>query len=450
MQEITRDSAWWTAQPLWKRSFSIASTMIAVIVGMLVEAHFSSHGHVQYAANTLLTISLITREALRVLENNLTFTKLVNRQYDDRFGVEGAKIGTTLNVRKPPRYLGRVGQAIQIENATETSVPVTLNTQRGVDIQFSSQDLALSIDDFSDRFIKPAIASIANAIDNDGLSQYTAIWNAVGTPGTTPNTLLTYLNAGVLLNNNATPLDGERYLVISAQMQATIVDALKGLFQASSQIAEQYRKGEMGLSIGFEWYMDQNVNTFTTGAQGGVPKVSNAGQTGSTLATQGWTASANPRLGVGDIFTIAGVNMVNPQNRNSVAALQQFVVTAAFSSAADGTGNISISPPITPAGAFQTVDSSPAGGAVITVLGAASTQSPQGLAFHKDWLTLACADLPLPGGVDMAARVADRQLGMSIRLVRAYNISTDQFPCRLDILYGWAPLRPETACRVCG
>lgn len=328
-------------------------------------------------------------------------------------------------------------------------MPVTLNTQRGVDIQFSSQDLALSIDDFSDRFIKPAIASIANAIDNDGLSQFTAVWNAVGTPGSVPNTLLTYLNAGVLLNNNAAPLDGERYLVLSAQMQATIVNALTTLFQASQQIAEQYRKGEMGLAIGFDWYMDQNVNTFTTGAQGGVPLVNGANQTGSSLLTRAWTASAASRLGVGDIFTISGVNMVNPQSRQSTAALQQFVVTAAFSSAADGTGTISISPPITPSGAFQTVDASPSNGATITVLGAASTQSPQGLAFHKDWLTLACADLPLPGGVDMAARVSDRQLGMSIRLVRAYNISTDQFPCRLDILYGWAPLRPETAVRVC-
>jgi hypothetical protein len=399
-------------------------------------------------ANQLLTISLITREALRVLENNLTFTKLVNRQYDDRFGVEGAKIGTTLNVRKPPRYIGRVGQAINIENATETSIPVALNTQRGVDIQFSSQDLALSIDDFSDRFIKPAIAAIANAIDADGMAQFTAVYNQVGTPGTVPNALLTYLNAGVKLNQNATPLDGERYLTISPQMQATIVDALKGLFQASEAISEQYRKGEMGETIGFEWYMDQNVSTFTVGPQGGSPTVNAANQTGSSLVTNGWTSAVGARLVIGDIFTIANVNAVNPQSRQSVGALQQFVVTAPVASDAGGNATISISPPITPSGAFQTTDSSPAASAAITVVGTANQQSPQGLAFHKDWLTLACADLPLPGGVDMAARVADRQLGMSIRLVRAYNITTDQFPCRLDILYGWAALRVETACRV--
>ena len=362
--------------------------------------------------------------------------------------MEGAKIGTTLNVRKPPRYLGRVGQAIAIENATETSVPVVLNTQRGVDIQFSSQDLALSIDDFSDRFIKPAIASIANAIDADGMAQFTSVYQNVGTPGTVPNALLTYLNAGVKLSNSAAPLDGERYVVVSPQMQATLVDALKGLFQAASAIAEQYRKGEMGETAGFDFFMDQNVNTFTTGPQGGSPQVNGSNQTGSSLLTKGWTAAAASRLVVGDTFTIATTNQVNPQSRQSTGQLQQFVVTANFSSAADGTGTISISPPITPSGAFQTTDSTPADGSTITVSGAASTQTPQGLAFHRDWVTLACADLPLPGGVDMAARVADRQLGMSIRLVRAYNITTDQFPCRLDILYGWAPLRPELACRV--
>jgi hypothetical protein len=444
--DITRNKAWWAAQPLWKRVLTLSAAFMAMLAVSLIERHFVSGGVLH--ANTLLTISLITREALRVLENNLTFTKLVNRQYDDRFGIEGAKIGTTLNVRKPPRYLGRVGQAIAIENAVETSVPVVLNTQRGVDIQFSSQDLALSIDDFSDRFIKPAIASIANAIDADGLSQFTSVYQNVGVPGTVPNALLTYLNAGVKLSNSAAPLDGERYVVVSPQMQATLVDALKGLFQAASAIADQYRKGEMGETAGFQFFMDQNVSTFTVGPQGGAPLVNGANQTGAVLATKGWTAAAAARLVIGDTFTIAGVNQVNPQSRQSVGALQQFVATANFASAADGTGNVNISPAIVTAGAFQTVDASPADAAVITVTGAANTQSPQGLAFHRDWITLACADLPLPGGVDMAARVADKQLGMSIRLVRAYNITTDQFPCRLDILYGWAPLRTELACRV--
>jgi hypothetical protein len=398
--------------------------------------------------NTLLTISMITREALRVLVNNLTFTKRVNRQYSSKYAVEGAKIGTVLNVRKPPRYIGRTGAAIGIEDATETQVPVSLTTQFGVDISFSSQELTLSIDDFSDRFIKPAVAAIANKIDFDGLQLYRTVANAVGTPGTVPNALLTYLDAGVLLDNNATPMDGERSLVLNPRMQGTIVDALKGLFQSSTQIKQQYEKGQMGTSVGFDWYMDQNVAVHQVGPLGGAPAVNGAGQTGSNLVTNAWTAAAALRLRAGDVFTIAGVFGVNPQNRQTTGQLQQFVVTANVSSDGAGNATIPIFPAIVTSGAFQTVTASPAGGALLTVLGAANTNTPQGLAFHKDAFTFVSADLQMPRGVDMAARVSDPQTGISIRMVRAYNISTDQFPCRLDVLYGWKELYPENACRI--
>ena len=399
-------------------------------------------------ANAFLTISMITREALRVLENNLTFTKGVNRQYDSRFGVEGAKIGTVLNVRKPPRYVGRTGSAISIEDAVETQVAVTLDTQFGVDISFTSEDLALKIDDFSERFINPAVATIANKIDHSGLALYKDIYQSVGTPGTTPNALLTYLQAGVKLDDSAAPMDGQRSVCITPLMQATMVDALKGLFQQSSAIASQYRKGQMGTAAGFDWFMDQNVNSHTVGPLGGTPLVNGASQTGASLITDGWTAAAAARLKQGDIFTIAGVNSVNPQSRQDTGVLQQFVCTADKSS--DGSGNLTatISPSIVTSGYGQTVTGSPADNAAITVVGAASTVTPQGLAAHKDAFTLAMADLPLPKGTDMAARVSDDQLGMSIRMIRDYDITTDKFPCRLDVLFGWATLRPELACRV--
>jgi hypothetical protein len=397
-------------------------------------------------SNALLTISMITREALRVLENNLTFTKQVNRSYDDKFGVEGAKIGTTLNVRKPPRYIGRTGQALSIESAVETQVPVTLNTQFGVDLQFSSQDLALNIDDFSNRFIRPAIAAVANKIDADGLALYNQVYQSVGTPGTVPNALLTYLQGNVKLDESAAPLDGQRSLVITPMMQATIVDALKGLFQQSTAIAAQYAQGQMGKAIGLDWFMDQNCATHTVGTYAGTPLVNGASQTGSTLISDGWTSGA-VSLKKGDVFTVAGVYAVNPQSRQSTASLQQFVVTADIS---DTTGAITIpiSPSIVTSGASQTVSGSPADNAAITMVGATGAISPQGLMFHKDAFTLVSADLPLPGGVDMAARVSDKQLGFSIRMIRQYDINTDQWPCRLDILYGWACLRPELATRV--
>jgi hypothetical protein len=400
-------------------------------------------------SNTLLTISMITREALMVLENSLTFTKQVRRDYDDSFGKSGAKIGATLNVRKPPRYLGRTGAAISIEDATETSIPVSLTTQRGVDISFSSQDLALSIDDFRERFIVPAIASVANAIDYDGLQLYKSVPNIVGTRGTVPNALTTYLNAGVALTNNAAPRDKRRAAVLNPTMEATLVDALKGLFHANNQLEGQYETGKMGTTAGFGFYMDQNCPVHTVGQQGGTPLINGASQTGSTgLVTDGWTASAANRLKKGDVFTIAGVNGVNPQSRQTTGSLQQFVVTADTSSDGSGNATIPVYPVMVASGAFQNVTALPADNAAITVVGTSAQVAGEGLAFHKDAFVLATADLPLPGGVDMAARVSDKQLGMSMRMIRQYSISTDTWPCRLDILYGWAGLYPEWACRI--
>jgi len=419
---------------------------VAIAIGIYyVLGGFQPHvGGVLFADNTLLTISMITREALRILENNLAFTKRVNRQYDDKFAIEGAKIGYVVNARKPVRYVVSTGQALQLQDATETQVPVSLTTQDHVDFQFSSADLKLSIDDFGDRFIQPAVAALANKIDWNGLQLYKQIYNAVGTAGVTPVQLLTYLMAGVALDNNAAPQDEMRHLVITPKMQAYIVDALKGLFQQATAISQQYAKGQMGTAAGFQWAMDQNCPTHVSGTFTTAGAVGAAGQTGSALATTGWSAGA---LKAGDVFTIAGVFGVNPQNRTSTGDLQVFTVTAGASDTA-GAMTIPIAPAIVTSGAFQTVSASPAGGAPITMLGASGSSSPQGMAFHRDAFTLVTADLPVPKGTDMASRVSDKQLGISLRIVRDYDITTDQFPCRIDVLYGWATLRPELACRV--
>jgi hypothetical protein len=399
-------------------------------------------------ANTLLTISMITRESARVLVNNLGFAKKVNREYDDQFAVKGAKIGNTLNIRKPPRYIGRTGDALAIEDATETSVPLVLTTKFGVDLAFSVTDLVLSIDDFSKRFINPAVAKIANKIDFDGTLLYQTVYNTIGTPGAVPNQALTYLQVNQRLSEEACPFES-RNICITPAMNATIVDALKGLFQASDKIREQYNKGMMGEGLGYEgWYLDQNLRTHTVGPLGGSPVVNGAGQTGSNLVTNGWTAAASNRLKKGDVFTVAGVNAVNPQNQQDTGVLRQFVVTADVNSDGAGNATIPISPAITVAGPFATVTSSPANAAAISVLGAAGTKSPQGLAFHADAFTLGMADLLLPRGVHGADRVSDKQLGVSVRLVEAYDINQDRLPCRTDVLYGFAPVYPELACRL--
>jgi hypothetical protein len=388
---------------------------------------------------------MITREALLVLENELTFTKRVNRQFDKSFGIDGAKIGDTLNVRKPPRYIVRQGQMMEPQDMTETQVPVKLDTQIGVDLQFSSSDLKLKIDDFSKRFLSPAISQIANDIDRRGMGLYNQIYNAVGSPGVTPTDAMTYLQAGVLLSNSAAPT-ANRSMVVTPLMEATIVNALKTLFHQASAIASQYEKGQMGTALGWDWYMDQNAPTHIVGTYAGVPLVFGANQVGSSVITNGWTGGAST-LNKGDIFTMAGVYMVNPLSRQSTGQLQQFVVTDNVTEVT-GSMTIAFQPPIVLSGQFQTVTAAPASGAPITVLGASGTVSPQGLGFTQDAFTLVTADLPVPNNQEMAGRASDDQLGISIRMIRSYSISNDQYPCRLDVLLGWAVLRPELAVRV--
>src|SRR5271170_2131357 len=258
---------------------------------------------------------MITREALRVLVNNLVFADHVERQYDDYYAKAGAKIGNVLNIRKPPRFVRTDGQGLQLQDVTETSVPVTLTTQGQRAFTFSSQDLELSIDDFSKRFVKPAVASLANQVDFDVLQRYIDVYQFVGTPGTTPNALLTYLQAQQALNNSAAPDDDERYFIINPAAQATIVDALKGLFQSSERISEQYTRGKMGTTAGAEWFMDQNVGVQTLGTAplAATPTMLTTGspQTGATISTVAWATSGTVLQG--DIFTIAGVYSVNPQ-----------------------------------------------------------------------------------------------------------------------------------------
>ncbi len=402
-------------------------------------------------ANTYQVNTAVSLEALRLYINSLKVARCVNRQFDDAFGVSGAKIGNTYNARKPVRYLGNTGQAIAIENFTETTVPIVLTTQFNVAVQFPTADMLLNVDEFGDRVLKPAVAKIANKVDADVVgTTYQAIYNNVGTPGTDPTALSTYLAAGVKLKNQAAPMDGDWHIIIGPQAEASYVgnSASLTLFNPSKEISEQYREGVAADQLGFRWYMDQNMPVFTTGAQGGVPLVDGAGQTGSSLATKGWTALTTV-LGYGDTFTLAAVATLNPESLQSMSTLQQFAVQdQTVTSDAGGKATITISPAIVVSGAYATVTGSPADGAAITVAGAASTNSTQGLAMHRDALTLVMANLPVPGGVDIGAVAADSELGISMRVIRDYTVLTDQLPMRVDVLYGASPLRPEWGCRV--
>jgi hypothetical protein len=412
-------------------------------------------------ANNLLTISMITNEALMVLENELTFSGQVDRNYDDQFAVTGAKIGATLNVRRPGRFVGTSGPALNVEDFNETSVPVTLSTQFHVDTQFTSQDLALSLDMFSDRILKPAVAAIANKVDFDGLTMAknnTA--NIVGTAGTPPTGLITYLTAGAYLDSEGAPRDGRRSCVIEPFTSATIVDSLKGLFVPSDVIGKQYQKGMMGRdSAGVNWYMDQNVVAQTFGSYA-TATLACATTTATGFLTSGWASTstialtattATAGLKQGDVIQIDGVYAVNPQNRQAYGSnkLRNFVVTSNVTVATSGTTSVTVSPAVITAGQFQNVSIPTASAtAAVTPFNKTGTVSPQNIVMHKNAFCLATADLELPDGVHFAGRASDKELGLSLRVVRQYTINNDSIPTRVDVLYGWAPLYPELACRV--
>jgi len=412
-------------------------------------------------ANTLLTISKITNEALMVLENELTFTSEVNREYDDQFSISGAKIGATVNVRKPARFIGTTGPNLSVEDFNETSIPVTLNTQFHVDTQFSTADLALSLDLFSDRVIKPGVATIANRIDRDGLVlAKNNVANIVGTAGVPPTSLLTYLTGQAYLDSEGAPRDGRRACIVEPFTSATIVDSLKGLFMPSQKISDQYEKGMMGTdSAGMRWRMDQNVVSQTFGSYATATLATNTATFTGSL-TSGWASSSTITISAttaaapiqqGDVITIANVYAVNPQNRQPYGTnrLRNFVVTSAVTIASGGSASVTVSPAIITAGQFQNVFvSATSSSAVVTPFNNTGTVSPQNIILHRNCETLACADLELPAGVVFAGRASDRELGLSIRVVRQYTINNDSIPCRLDVLYGWAMLYPELGCRV--
>ena len=421
-------------------------------------------------ANTLLTISKITNEALMVLENELTFSSEVDRNYDDQFAVVGAKIGATVNVRRPGRFIGTTGPALNVEDLNETSVPVTLGTQFHVDTQFTTQDLALSLDMFSDRILKPAVAAIANKIDFDGTT--TAALNTaniVGTAGTPPTGLYTYLSAQAYLDSEGAPRDGRRSCIVEPFTSATIVDSLKGLFVPTAEISSQYTKGLMGRdSGGMNWKLDQNIVSQTFGNfSSSTVTASVATTTATGFLTSGWASSstitltaANTgtiNLNAGDTFTIAGVYAVNPQNRQAYGTnkLRSFVVKSAVSVASGSSVSVTVSPAVIYGGQFQNVSiPSPSATAAVTFFASQynasgnGVVSPQNIVMHRNAFTLAMADLELPEGVHFAGRASDKEIGLSMRVVRQYTINNDSIPTRVDVLYGWAPLYPELACRV--
>jgi len=402
-------------------------------------------------SNSLLTIDMITRKALEILENNLVLTRTVNRQYDDSFAVEGAKIGSTLRIRLPDRALVTDGAALQVQDDNEQFTTLSVSSQKHIGVNFTSAELTLQLDDFAERVLKPRISQLASSIDADVANSFKSIYNSVGTPGTTPATSLVLLQAQQKLNESAAVMS-PRYATVNPAANAALVEGMKGLFNPTDTISRQFKNGLMGTGVlGYEEIsMSQSIKQFSTGTFSRTASTT----VGTTVSAQGATTivlsqgSATTTLKVGDVFTIGSVFAVNPQTRESTGSLQQFVVTEDTAGVA-GTFTVKVSPAIyTASHALATVDSFPQSGATVTFLGSASTQYPQNLVYHKDAITFATADLLLPQGVDMASRQVHN--GISLRVVRQYDINNDRMPCRIDVLYGYGVIRPQMACRLWG
>ena len=399
-------------------------------------------------ANTLLTIDMITRKALEILENNLVITRNVNRQYDNSYAVEGAKIGTTLRIRLPDRALVTDGAALQVQDDNEQFTTLTVASQKHIGVNFTTAEMTMQLDDFAERVLKPRISQLAASIDADVANSFNSIYQSVGTPGTTPASTQVLLNAQQKLNEAAAVMS-PRYVTVNPAANAALIEGMKGLFNPVSTISAQFKNGMFGEGIlGFnELSMSQSIKQFTTGTRTGSHTVT------STISTQGTssigiTGTGTQTIKKGDVFTIANVYSVNPQTRESTGSLQQFVATADATAVA-GAYTVSISPAIyTASNALATVDSFPQSGAAVTFLGGASTQYPQNLVYHRDAIAFATADLLMPQGVDMASRQVHN--GISMRVVRQYDINNDRMPCRIDVLYGYSVIRPQMAVRLWG
>lgn len=392
-------------------------------------------------ANSLLTPTAVTRKALMVLHQKLNFIGNINRQYDDSFAKSGAKIGDSLKIRLPNQYTVRTGATLSAQDTTETSTTLHVATQKGVDLNFTSADLTLSMDDFTSRILEPAMAVLASSIESDAYSMYKSVANMID--GDAAALAYDYVMQGrQRLNETLTPQDSNRVATWSPYHARKLNVDLKGLFNDSTQIAKQYREGIVGRTGGFDHYENTLVGKHTTGtAAKTTGYLSNgATQSGAAITVDTGTTS----FLIGDVVTFAGVNAVHPETKADLGYLKQFVITANSGTSAT---SLAISPALVASGATQNASTTIADNSAIVKVGAGASETlDTSMVFHRDAFTFATADLVMPGGVDFAAReVYD---GLSMRVVRQYDISNDKFPCRVDILYGYKAIRPELACRI--
>jgi len=402
-------------------------------------------------ANTLLTIDEITNEALRLAHEKASFLGTINRQFDNSMGEGGGKNGGSIRIRLPSQYTRRQGSRVMdVQDSEQQKTTLTVATQDGVDMKFNSSELALSLDNFSKLHLEPAMASLISGVESDVLQGCTKLtYNLAGTAGSPPSDLAAVGAARAKLNQYLAPKDGNRFIQYDSVNMGTIVNGLKGLFQDSSQIKEQYREGMMGRTAMADWYENERVWTMTNGSDVTGTTDAAAGVTdgGNTLSAD---TAAPVTYTVGQVFTIAGVYACHPETKAAYSHLQQFTNTAGTGSG----GDMTISPTIYLTGPKQNVCSSTGAqlattdfnSKTLTAVGSASTGYVQNIMYHKDAFTFATQNLPIMA--DAAKCVIKTYDGISLRVWQGSDIKNDELLTRIDILYGYAAIRPQWACRI--
>lgn len=396
--------------------------------------------------NTLVTCSIVAKEALAILENMVSFSGMVNRDWEDEFAgnqSRGYSPGQTINIKRPPRYTYRSGRVAVPQATVETTVPLTLS-QGGCDLNFTSLERTLSLQKLEDK-LQAALATVGNEIDRQGLQlARQATYNTLGTPGTLPNTQALALGAVTGINQRldemAAPRDKQRGLIMGPALNAAAIQGFAGLFNAGDKISKQFGSGMMVDSLGLSYAMDQNVDTHVNGTQAVAgTNINGANQTGAavTVVALGGTITK------GTVITLPGVYAVNPQSRVSTGVLAQFVVTADL---AAGATSIPISPAIVTSGAFQNVTASPTTGAPFTIFGTAGGAYQANVGFHKDAFTLAMVPMwAPPGGKGVIDVAQETYKGFTVKVTEFYDGVNDNSIMRLDVLFGWAATYPELA-----
>lgn len=412
--------------------------------------------------NTLVTPSMIAKEALMQLENNLVMANQVHREYKKEF--QGGQ-GSTVSIRKPVKFFTSDGATRVNQDVEEKTTNIVVDQRKHVSWNFTTQDLTLSIEEYSERYIKPAAITLANTVDRSLFNLYKNVWNATGTPGTTPGDYAAVATAAQRMDEMAVMSDS-RSMMLNPAAHYKVAGNQTTLEAVGAMGKGAYEESKVGRVAKFDVFSTQNVQNHTVGVATGTPLVNGGSQDvtyanavgtnwSQTLNTDGWTASTTGILKAGDVFTIDGVFAVNPvpgegsTGKTVMPYLQQFTVLAdANSGATTGPAALTISPPIITSGPFQTVSAAPADNAPITVLGTGGTAYPQNLGFHKNAFALVTVPLEMPDGAAFKARESHN--GLSMRVVKDYDIDNDTDIIRLDILFGVKAIYPDLACRLVG